>query len=232
MVEILEQHNGGFKPREPFLSEAKSRRIILIMLALAALYMLGFLVFALRLPAEDKSPGERTDAIIALTGETRRITEAVRELAKGNAGRLFISGVHRPAPIGRVVDRAIDELKKEKKLLGTREALRAKIQTGSAENTIENALESSRWVRENNISSVRLMTSYYHMPRSMMVFKKHMPEVRIIPHPIGPEGGGSAFQSAARLRLAFSEYSKYVATFVYNQLGIEDAFALRIQRNL
>lgn len=231
-MEILETHNGGFKPGGPFLSKDRSRKIILWMFALGALYMLGFLAFLLRLPSGDARPEERTEAIIALTGETRRVTEAVRELARGDSERLFISGVHRSAPIGRVVDRAIDELKKERKFMGTRESLRAKIQIGSAENTIENALESRRWVKDGGISGVRLMTSYYHMPRSLMVFEKYLPDVEIVPHPVGPEGGGSVFASAERLKLAFSEYNKYIATFVWNQIGLEDSFALKLQRNL
>jgi uncharacterized SAM-binding protein YcdF (DUF218 family) len=228
MVEVLEIHGGGFRPKEQFFSEERSRKIILALLALAAAYMVGFVVFALRLDTKDKHAGERTDAIIVLTGETRRITEAVRELAKGNSDRLFISGVHRPAPVERVVERTIEDMRREKALRGSRESLLAKIQKGKAENTIENGLESSRWARDNNIRSVRLMTSYYHMPRSLLIFRKYLPNAEIIPHPVMPEGGGSAF-SPARLRLAFSEYNKYMATFIWNQLGLEDSFLMRLQ---
>ncbi|MDR1477116.1 MAG: YdcF family protein [Rickettsiales bacterium] len=231
MVEVLEIHGGGFRPKEPFLSEERSRKIMLVLLVVAAAYMVGFVVFALGLGTKDKRPGERTDAIIVLTGETRRITEAVRELARGSSDRLFISGVHRPAPVERVVERTIEDMRREKVLRGSRESLLAKIHKGKAENTIENGMESSRWARDNDIRSVRLMTSYYHMPRSLMIFRRYMPGTEIIPHPVMSESGGSAF-SPARLRLAFSEYNKYVLTFLWNQLGLEDSFLLRLQGNV
>ena len=129
------------------------------------------------------------------------------------------------------MERAIEDMRREKVLRGTRESLLAKIRKGKAENTIENGMESSMWARNNNIRSVRLMTSYYHMPRSLLIFRKYLPDAEIIPHPVVPEGGGSAL-SPARLRLAFSEYNKYMATFLWNQLGLEDSFLIRLQGKL
>jgi uncharacterized SAM-binding protein YcdF (DUF218 family) len=229
-MEIMEMHNGGFRPKEPFLSESRSRKIILVLLGAFVLYMLGFAVFFLKLDTSGRRPEDKTDAIITLTGETKRITEAVRELATGSANWLYISGVYREAPIGRVVDRTIDELKRENKLQGTREAFRAKIQMDSrAENTIENGLDSRRWVRENKIGSIRLMTSYYHMPRSMVIFRKYMPDIRIVPHSVLSDDSP---WSSARIRLAFSEYNKYMVTLLWTALDVEDSFALRVQRSL
>ena len=46
-----------------------------------------------------------------------------------------------------------------------------KIELGrKAKNTIENAIETEEWIRKNNIKSIRLVTSSYHIPRSMQEF--------------------------------------------------------------
>ena len=42
-----------------------------------------------------------------------------------------------------------------------------------ARNTLENSYEVQKWLDENNeIKSIILVSSYYHLPRSMMIFKK------------------------------------------------------------
>lgn len=228
---VIEKYKEGFKPTKD-LSEKQLRAkkyIIRIFLCLVA-YLLGFLYFALSLEYKTEYPNEKTDAIIILTGETKRIVDGINEFAKGNADRLFISGVHRQAPIEKVINKSIAQLQRDGKLLSSPDAIRSRIETGIAENTIENALESAVWAGKNNIKSIRLITSYYHMPRAKLLFKKYLPKKTIIYHPIPlSEKGNSPFSNPKILYLVFGEYNKYMLTYLWNLSGIETKTAVKIQ---
>ena len=81
-----------------------------------------------------------------------------------------------------------------------------------ADNTRGNALESAQWMGEQGYGSLRLVTASYHMPRSLLEFRRVLPEIEIIAHPVFSENyhqedwwlwPGSA-------RLLISEYNKYL----------------------
>ena len=82
-------------------------------------------------------------------------------------------------------------------------------------NTLENAQEVDKWLKENkDIKSIILVSSYYHLPRSIMIFEKEISsKVRIYPKP--------AFQNIDfrnqfffHLRLIISEYLKVLYTII------------------
>jgi uncharacterized SAM-binding protein YcdF (DUF218 family) len=192
------------------------KRTLLILLVFFLAYALGFVWFALTLPSRNKYPDAKTDAIVALTGERFRITDSVTELSRGNAEKLFISGIYGEAPINRVIDQAIERQS------GPKGNLRSKIFTeDKATSTLENAIETSLWIKENNVESVRLMTAFYHMPRSELIFKKYMPTLVIVPHPLRVPGEGvNPFKSRRLFLLALKEYNKYVITYAWDKTGL------------
>ena len=51
-----------------------------------------------------------------------------------------------------------------------------------AKNTIENAEQVKVWIekKSKNFNSIILVTSYYHLPRSLLIFKKLFPNKNII----------------------------------------------------
>ena len=50
-----------------------------------------------------------------------------------------------------------------------------------SKNTKTNAIESFKWIKKNNFKSITLITSDYHMQRSLVEFKKIFGEINIIP---------------------------------------------------
>ena len=71
------------------------------------------------------------------------------------------------------------------------------------------------------LTSLRLVTASYHMPRSLIEFHSAMPGTPIVPHPVATDG----FRREAwwawpgTLRLVVSEYNKTLAALARTRLG-------------
>lgn len=152
-------------------------------------------------------PMRATDAVVVLTGGRARIETGVAVLAQGMAKKLFISGVNQQ------VDRAV-----LLRALGPQ----AERDAGSivlgreADNTFGNARETANWMREKRYRSLRLVTSWYHMRRSLLEFRRAMPEIEIIAHPVfalrlEPERWWGRH---GILVLVVGEYGKYLAAWL------------------
>ncbi|WP_455374014.1 YdcF family protein [Limibacillus halophilus] len=179
------------------------RRLVLLLLLLALLWVAGLFRFVSAMPDSVATPESQTDAIVVLTGGSDRLQEGIRLLAEGRAAKLLVSGVYRGVDV-----RALLRLSQD-----APDELTCCIAIGyEADNTLGNARETAAWMAEEGFSSLRLVTAAYHMPRSLLLFREAMPEAEILPHPVFPEGfhqqnwyfwpGSSA--------LVISEYSKYI----------------------
>lgn len=140
-----------------------------------ALFVFGFVLFATsvtRAPANGDVKGE---AIVVLTGGADRIAEAARLLAEGRGKRLLISGVN--AQTGR---------ESLLKITGLDSAtFDCCVDLGyAAFDTIGNALETRNWVRQLGFKHLIIVTSSYHMPRSLVELSRAMPEVDFIPYAV------------------------------------------------
>ena len=147
----------------------------------------------------------RADAIIVLTGDKGRIHEGFYLFATKRSERLFISGVHK--------DVTIDMLKQRWEGVPLPECC---VDLGyNATNTWGNATESAEWIKQNNINSVFLVTSDYHMPRALLEFSFTVPDVQIYPHPYYAEEGTRT--SWQHVKLLVNEYHKTVLTYLRNE---------------
>ena len=183
------------------------RRLGLLLLALCALWLGGFTVFVAASFTRHVDPATPTDAIVVLTGGRLRLEAGIELFAAGKARKLFISGVNQR------VDR--HELLHA---LGTApERAACCIVLGhEADNTIGNARETAEWMREEGFGSLRLVTSWYHMPRSLLEFGRAMPGIGIVAHPVfaphlEPERWWSRHGAPM---LLVGEYGKFLAAWV------------------
>lgn len=141
----------------------------------------GLAWYATNLPREPADETTKTDAIVVLTGGAGRVDEGLALLEAGLAERLFVSGV----PPGLELADLLDVLEASEASLGD---LACCVELGhEAPDTVGNAHETARWMAEHAFTSLRLVTSSYHMPRSMMEFRLAMPDVRLVPNPVFPK---------------------------------------------
>ena len=140
---------------------------------------------------------------MVLTGGASRISDAIELLAAGRGKRLLISGVHRTtttAEIARINPRY-------QGLVACCVDL-----DYSAINTVGNAIETRRWARERGFTSLIVVTSAYHMPRTMAELEQQMPDTVLVPFPVVTEKLRNEpwWASAPTARLILSEYAKFV----------------------
>jgi uncharacterized SAM-binding protein YcdF (DUF218 family) len=80
-----------------------------------------------------------------------------------------------------------------------------------ARNTQGNAQETAQWIAEQNINSIRLVTTNYHMRRSLIHFQRCLPRsILIIPHPITEE----LKWDLKTLSLLWNEYHKFLRDYI------------------
>jgi uncharacterized SAM-binding protein YcdF (DUF218 family) len=86
----------------------------------------------------------------------------------------------------------------------------------AADNTRGNAEETAAWIRAEGFTSLRLVTATYHMRRSLLEFRRQMPGIDILAHPVFPRGfqADGWWHNRRSLRLVASEYVKYLIALV------------------
>jgi uncharacterized SAM-binding protein YcdF (DUF218 family) len=148
------------------------------------------------------------DGIVILTGGNQRIRTGLENVNDLNAARALISGVSKTVKISSM-QRC--QLQKHTHLL-------ERIDIGyGAVNTFSNALEAAIWARTHQFKSIGLVTSRFHLPRSLWLFTKAMPEVRV--SPVVVDANDSTFFHLLK------EYHKYyltkiVSAFLFEQENV------------
>ena len=181
-------------------------KLIAALAIVALVWLAGLFAFADRVralaPAEEP---DRADAIVALTGPSReRVDVAVRLLEQGKGDRLLISGVNR-----QVRRQELREVTP-----GSRRLFNCCVDLGfEAEDTRGNAEEIAAWARARGYDSLIVVTSDYHMPRSLVEIRTAAPEIQLTPHAVStPSLDDTAWwRAAATARRMTLEYMKYLA---------------------
>lgn len=175
----------------------------------ALVWTIGLIAFVQAIPRETAEPMRRTDAIVVLTGGSNRIDVGLSLLKDGLAKELLVSGVDRSVTADEIRARL-----QERGSSVSRELLDCCVRLGyRAESTIGNAAETARWMQAGGHGSLRLVTSNYHMARSLLELRHVLPQVEIVAHPVEPDDVRLAEWMVwpGTLRLLIIEYNKYLA---------------------
>jgi len=137
-------------------------------------WFLGFIVFILYAMQFRYIPKVPVQAVAVLTGGTDRLDTALTILKENNLNALLISGVHK--------DVVLEDLYRK-----IEPDLYPKITLGYwAENTEQNAKELVDWAKNKKLTHILLVTSFYHIPRSLMEIRALDKRVVIVPYPVFP----------------------------------------------
>ena len=195
-ISFKDQHPPGF-----------GRRIAHVMLLVLVVWLAGFLAFAAAIPATVRDAQQPVDAIVVLTGGDVRLAEGFALLDKGLAKKMLISGVSSGVDMPALLQT----------LNGTPQPTQAVLDCCvtlgyDARSTEGNARESLRWLGENNFTTIRLVTANYHMNRSLLEFRRVMPQITITPNPVFPRQVQDPywFAQPSTVFLLFNEYHKYL----------------------
>jgi uncharacterized SAM-binding protein YcdF (DUF218 family) len=145
----------------------------------------------------------QADGIVVLTGGEHRLSEAARLLAEGRGKRLLISGANRMA--------SREDLHRKSGLPPT--LFDCCVDVGyDAHTTSGNAQETKAWARDRRFTRLIIVTSSYHMPRSLIELGRVMPEVAFVPYPVVSRNFRTErwWMHGATARLLFSEYVKFL----------------------
>lgn len=163
---------------------------------------LGFVWFT-REVARVEPDDARADGIVALTGGANRIADAASLLAQGRARRMLVTGVNRATTRqdiarllgsdGRLIECCVDL-------------------DHDALNTVGNAVEARRWATAHGFSSLIIVTSAYHMPRTLAELRRRMPNVTLVPYPVTSDAAplDDWWKHPGTVRLLAAEYAKLV----------------------
>jgi len=180
-------------------------RTLAVILILVLVWLAGLFAFADRArrtgpPAE----APQADGIVVLTGASdERIAAGLSLLQEGKGRRMLVSGVNQQvrreelrqaqgAPI-RLYECCVD--------LGY-----------DAQDTLGNAEEIADWARDKKFRRLIVVTSDYHMPRSILEIRAAIPEARLIPYAVASASLDSKawWKNERTARLVIGEYSKYL----------------------
>ena len=191
-------------------SDVIQRSFVMFFLLVVFLWIVGFTNFLMTIPADVPKDIVKSDAVVVLTGGSKRLEAGIILLEQGKAELLFVSGVNEKvtrSDILQVVDRG--------KILKNDQLFSCCIKLGYvAEDTTGNAKESLEWLKVNSLSSIILVTSNYHMQRAYLEFKLQNSNVRITKYPVISSDFTLSdwIINPRRFALLFLEYHKLILT--------------------
>jgi len=161
----------------------------------ALFYAVGFLYFALTLPGPIGNA--KTDAVLVPTGGPGRIARGLEVVRDGDAERMFVSGVDpevKPAEFAAEFDVRPREM-------------RCCVTLGFlAVDTRSNAGEAAQWLTSNDVRTVRLVTTDWHMRRAAAELRHSIPDHIAVVE--------DAVPSDTVLSTLFLEYNKLLAALI------------------
>ncbi len=187
----------------------RARLVIVLLVILAAVWVGGLMRFVTQIaPETPLAIGQKADAIVVLTGGRERLPAGIDLLQKGMAERLFVSGVHTGVDVAEILD------------LNSHAptTLACCIDLGhDARHTVGNVRETANWMAAGARTSMILVTANYHMPRSLVLFRRFMPAIDVIPYPVvsGAVHLDIWWRHPRTLLLLAGEYSKYLVSLIW-----------------
>lgn len=186
--------------------DRKGRSLVYAGAAVTSLLLAGFLVFAASAVRPPDASRVVADGIVVLTGAERRIEAGLKLLREGSGRRLLISGMNARTSPGEALRHAGVEAAPAPCCIDFGYA---------AQDTVGNALETRAWVERHGFSRLVVVTSTYHMLRSLNELALELPGVELVAYPVMPRvlGEGAWWLRLSAARVLVAEYFKLLPSY-------------------
>jgi uncharacterized SAM-binding protein YcdF (DUF218 family) len=182
--------------------------VLCFFVILSLIAMLQHFILTLPKPASDDVG--ITDGIVVTTGGQARIEEGLRLLSEGWASKMLVTGV------GKGISRI--SLKRTLSLSAPQiRALECCVDLdAAARDTIGNARSAALWAETNAVTSLRLVTANYHLPRAKNEFRRALPATSLHVYAVIPPDLklDTWYRHWPSTKLLVREYGKYLVSLV------------------
>ncbi|MEX1036619.1 MAG: YdcF family protein [Sneathiella sp.] len=171
----------------------------------------AFLTFMADVGNIAPTPTQKVSGIVILTGTPARLTTGFDLLKDNEGARLLVSGVN-----SKVTRETLRQATGQ-----SQELMNCCVDLGRlARDTVGNAYEASLWAKSNNFNSLAIVTSAYHMPRSLVELKRQMPDVKLIAYPVASDTLELSgwWKNPRAFMVVAGEFNKYVFSLVRARL--------------
>ena len=182
----------------------------LYLFILCSIWCGGLFYFVSNFNQQNELSDTLSDGIVVFTGSPGRINEGLSLLEKNISNIMLVTGVNKSS------------------FLSTENWIKSKtlkynccieLET-NAKNTNDNAKETINWINKNNLNSIHLVTSSYHILRSEIELKRIAPkDLIIIRHPV-KDPNTRSLKSISYFILISLEYSKFIISLLQLRLGL------------
>ena len=190
----------------------KNRTIIVFLLIIASICVLNIYFFLQEVKKVEFNTAtniNKIDGIVVLTGDQYRIAKGIELLKNYPDKKLLISGVNKNI-------NAIDIMKK---FPNNKNFFECCIAIGKdAKNTFENIIETFKWMKSNEFTSIIIVTSDYHVPRVKLEINRFIDNQEIFYEVVKND----ETDSIQRLKKITLEYIKYIRTFLSIKIGLNE----------
>ena len=194
------------------LNMRKNRTIIVFLLIIASICVLNIYFFLQEVKKVEFNTAtniNKIDGIVVLTGDQYRIAKGIELLKNYPDKKLLISGVNKNI-------NAIDIMKK---FPNNKNFFECCIAIGKdAKNTFENIIETFKWMKSNEFTSIIIVTSDYHVPRVKLEINRFIDNQEIFYEVVKND----ETDSIQRLKKITLEYIKYIRTFLSIKIGLNE----------
>ena len=142
---------------------------ILAFIILSIIY--SFIIFLKKIHYNEVIFNKYSDGIAVLTGGKGRINLGLKLFSENRTLKLIISGVDKQVSVNNIIP---NDLKNAANITIDKDS----------ESTYQNAKVVNRWSIKHKLRNITIITSYYHMPRSMFLMKLLSPNVNFYPYPV------------------------------------------------
>ena len=142
-----------------------------IFLFIILFFIYGFVIFLKKIHYNQNGFNYKTEGIAILTGGKGRISLGLELFNKNRNLKLIISGVDKKVSEVSIIP---NNFKNKSSITIDKES----------ESTYQNAKIINKWASKYKIQNVSIITSYYHMPRSMILMQSLSPSINFYAYPV------------------------------------------------